>query len=594
MSRGNHRLVPLALFTAPLLGCPTDDADGGADEVGITDTGIGDEFCADPAPPPAESYAGRTTLNITILAADTLALCEDIPDGPDGVFKLPDGFEFGDIRVLIEHPAETNDGPLPEDRFPLMVFEHGTGQITGGYGHIWDRLVRNGIIVANIDGSLSASAGYRGARMVCVTRWLAEVWDQRDALNCDLAIAGHSSGGEATLLATRHLGENPDLPESQFTHQLTIAMASRQADIDRFIVASQSVPFVLFQGSIDNDVPGGAIRNYDFISPEELGIEGAAEKYLLWMYDVEHEAFGGGASQMGDNTKVSQAEVYAEITEAEAEVKGATIATEYFDAATGHFLLGRNEDRAVLRGEEIPDVVALNSAWWDYLPANPDDRPMIFASFVPAADERIVVDLMNRISLGQVTPSSEDLAVEIGGFAVPEVAVSQDWADGFVSGGVGHTTQVMQVLWQDENGSVSWNVAPLDLADATHLSFRVANTTDVDAECVVNEPLVPDLAFSVELRSEMDQSKMFGELGLIPVQDYYIVAAALGLGDFCSRRTFMRTVRIPLSEYCPEIEPGEVSELTMRFGPNFGSSSGRILLDTVEFQADPEVSPGCP
>ncbi len=561
-----------------------------------------DGACDEPGPFPAGPFAGRTTKELFLSDAETMALCADIAGGSEGTFKLPDDYVFGDLHVYIEHPAEFDGGPLPDGQFPLLIFEHGTGQITGGYEHIWARIVPNGIVVANIDGPLGSSAGPRGARMACVARWFALEWEHSASLNCDLGIAGQSSGGEGAFLATRYLAEHPLTPEGMFLQRVSIGIAPRQVDSDRYLSADLSVPLVVFQGSIDNDVPGGAIRNYDLMSPEEVGVEGSADKYVLWMYDVEHEAFGGGPFQDGDNVKVSQEEVYAEIPEAEAEKKGAALATEYMDAATGYFLLGRAADRHILIGETVPGSISV-SEWWDYLPANPDGRPMIFSAFEPStqtADRRMVVDTMGRVALGQITPSSEGLPVFVSGFAAPATAVQQDWADVFTGdpGGRGHTTQVLQIAWQDEDGEVAWDVSALDLSEATHLSFRVANAIDVVGEdtgmCVENESPVMDLRFTVEMESEIGERVGYDELGLIPVQDYYSVVDAYEQSKFCSHRTFMRTVRIPLSTFCPAIHPQQISILRMRFGPSFGSVEGRILLDTVEFQDDPSTPPGCP
>lgn len=39
---------------------------------------------------------------------------------------------------------------------------------------------------------------------------------------------------------------------------------------------------------------------------------------------------------------------------------------------------------------------------------------------------------------------------------------------------------------------------------------------------------------------------------------------------------------------------GEVSRVVLRFGPRFGSPAGRVMLDTLEFQVEPGVDPGCP
>ncbi|WP_181233756.1 hypothetical protein [Enhygromyxa salina] len=564
-----------------------------------------DGACDEPGPPPFGPFAGRTTEELFLSDAEAMALCADIAEGPEGTFKLSDDYVFGDLHIYIEHPAEFDGGPLPDGQFPLLIFEHGTGQITGGYQHIWGRIVPNGIVVANIDGPLGSNAASRGARMACIARWFALEWEHSASLNCDLGIAGQSSGGEGAFLATRYLAEHPLSPEGMFRQRVAIGIAPRQVDGDRYLSADLSVPLVVFQGSIDNDVPGGAIRNYDLMSPEELGIEGSADKYVLWMYDVEHEAFGGGPLQDGNNVKVSQEEVYAGIPEAEAEKKGAALAAEYMDAATGYFLLGRSADRDVLTGEIVPGPV-LVSEWWDYLPANPDGRPMIFSAFAPSTkttDRRIVVDTMGRVALGQITPSSEGLPVVVSGFAAPVTAVQQDWADVFTGdpGNRGHTTQVLQIAWQDEDGDVAWDVSALDLSEATHLSFRVANAIDVvevdtgmGAECVENESPVMDLRFTIEMESGSGEMVAFDELGLIPAQDYYSVMDAYGQSRFCSHRTFMKTVRIPLSEFCPTINPRQISVLRMHFGPSFGSVDGRIILDTVEFQDDPSTPPGCP
>jgi hypothetical protein len=382
-----------------LTACPPPGG-GGESNGSETDTGIEIGFCEGSLGPPDGTFAKRVTQPVEISEGVTEALCADILDLE--AFGVPETHVFGVINIDLERPAFDDDS-WPNDHFPVMVFVHGNRQLANSYDHLWDATVPQGLVVANIQSTFTSSPGIRAAEMLCVTRWLTSIWDEREEhLNCDLALAGHSNGGHAAQIVAKHLADNPNDPAALFSPKLLLGLAPKSADNDEFLVPAEAPPAVNLQGSIDNDVPGGALINYDLNGPEELGVADTPEKYVIWAYDVEHDAFGGGPSTINDaNANVSIGEFYGEILETEAEMKGQTFAAEYVRGAVLHFLLGDDgeETLSLLRGESIPDSLAGETQWWDYLPSNPDGRAMIFSSFIPSLrddpNSRVLVDTMS-------------------------------------------------------------------------------------------------------------------------------------------------------------------------------------------------------
>lgn len=359
-TRTNTTAALVAILLATV-GCPGDD-NGLGDEGTDTTTDTGEtggeefEFCEDPSSPPAGPFI-RGSLTEIIPASTIGQICDDL----NVTYDLDETVQLGDesITVLLEYPAQDGSGTWVDGLFPVLVFSHGTSQSELLYNHIWDRIVvERGAVVANIDALDAAVGKERAARLVCVTRWLATTWDEREQhLNCDVALGGHSSGGRALYVADRQLHADEDDAANLFDRKLLLALAPGKVDVDEFLIPEQATPTVIISGSIDNDVSGTPISNYDIVAPEELGIEGAPDKYLIWAYDVEHDSFGGGTTLEG--------EFYDELTPGEAALKGRTVATEYADAAIQRFFLGEEAALPTLRGESIPTSLSSEQGWWD-------------------------------------------------------------------------------------------------------------------------------------------------------------------------------------------------------------------------------------
>jgi hypothetical protein len=605
----NEPIVVLHLASVTwLAACPGPGDEGLVDdEIGETggtevETGDGDGEGCHSDLPPLGPFQSAVEFTEDIDAPETATLCPDV-----GLLLGIENFSVGPLSLQIIRPGDEN-GEWPQGRFPLLAFAHGNGQLASGYEHLWMDIVPRGIVVMNLADvglNLDSEPERRAARMLCALRWMQTQWPEAEQrLGCSLGLAGHSNGAHGTYLVAKHLVGHPEDPAASMDLAVLIGLAPKSVGTMDFFPAELAPPYVALQGSIDNDVPGGAIRTYDIHTPEEEGIGGTPDKYLIWAYDVEHDAFGGGDSFPSDsNTKVSATEVYPGITEAEAEEKGRVFATQYVSAAVRRFLLGDVSARQVLRGEVIPKELT-PTQWWDYLPANPDGRPMIFTSFVPSLrtspTSRFPIDLMTRNTLGSVSPSSEGRAVSVEGFASSD-AVIQGWSNDLILDDR-HLAQSLRIQWSEgDDGSVAWDLRGLPLSQYTHLSLRVANATNVigmpspNAACMVLPPFVPAMAFDVEFEGLDQASELLPitDYGFLPAQDFLVVDSA-GFGiPTCFNSTFMQTVRIPLGDVCEDLELDQILALRLRFGAAHGNAEGQILLDSLELHRDPELPAPC-
>lgn len=290
-------------------------------------------------------------------------------------------------------------------RKPLLVFQHGANQNADEYCHIFAPLARQGFLVASIDTPQVPSAEHLAAQVLCTARWFASEWPERNEhLNCDLAFMGHSRGGLGAALASRLRSMSPGDPTELFDLKAIVSIAPNSPS--NGFSPQESAPFLALHGGRDEDNIGGAVTLFDALSPEDSN-EPTFDKIVVWGYDIDHDAFGGGGN------------VENQTPDGDMVAKGNAIATEYIVPFLRWKMLNEEvvQARRLLAGEVFPGVIEETTSWWKYLSAF-IDSPLVFTAFTVdqrGGETRYLIDTMDRsapqaISPGQ--PSGATVTVE--------------------------------------------------------------------------------------------------------------------------------------------------------------------------------------
>lgn len=238
--------------------------------------------------------------------ADTGGLCDDLMSGP-GALTTGEAWE-----ILIFRPG-LEGGTWPDGKWPLVVFQHGNGQVggkLGEYDHLFRALAAEGFVVTSIDTPVLDSPERRASHVLCTTRWLTTLWAERDRLDCRLGLVGHSNGGAATVRAAQLL-EDEGIPVSQLDLRALVGIASRNP-IDG-IEGDNAPHYLSLQSATDEQVLGGGVVTYDRIAPESTFAPSDPGKAMVWAYHVDHDAFGGGGTIENVAPLATQAEMVAKV-----------------------------------------------------------------------------------------------------------------------------------------------------------------------------------------------------------------------------------------------------------------------------------------
>lgn len=375
------RWLCVAVVLAVPLGCP-DGPPGGDGDAGTTATGTDATT--------ETTTAATTTTTATDSGGDTattggeggtidcpnvkdplplgtyphVSTPEEIPVEVDGLCEDVIEMNPGEVvEIELRHPAVAQDGTWPDERLPLLIFTHGAQQSFDAYEHLLPPLAAEGFVVANIIGDPNSGAARRAAEIICVNRFFATTWPERnDHLNCDVAFMGHSNGGRGAIRAAWLIASAPEAPENQMTRVALVGIAPAPVD-EEVLVGPAGVMALSVQGSRDEQVPGGALKNYDRASPEQDFTVSDPGKAVVWAYHVEHDAFGGGG--------VLEANNFPPLDNATMRAKGEAIAVGYVVPFLRYAVLGEDGGlRDYFTGSAFPPEVQVAS-WWNYLPGNP-------------------------------------------------------------------------------------------------------------------------------------------------------------------------------------------------------------------------------
>jgi hypothetical protein len=651
----SHRSRSCALVIAVLVvGCPRDDArDTGAvdsESASDSETGAGDgdgddDKVGEPTCPASvrgryDVFAEPVLTPAKIPPKDLDAICKPAEDAFGLSVEWSNQDEFVDL--IIYRPALSDSSDWPPGRFPVVFHHHGQGQDGAEYEHIAKAVVNDGAIFVSVAGIKTMEPDKRALIDICMLRWFFTTKDWNGTtdgtaglaqLDGNVVIMGHSNGGEAAHIVAEWFEEQPwahdeTAPEHDMRLCGVIGIAPRGAELDNApfstdqgpgidIAGEATVPYLTIEGSLDNDVPGGSLWNGSHSGFDELHTPTDAAKISVWVYDAEHDSFGGGGA-------IAKGDTRGALKMSEQRARGEFVAQTWIDAFVRRFLFGDLASEAILFGHELPEGLDVPK-WWDYHPAYVGE-PLVFLGVEPhqspAEGEqgvRVIVDTMCRWSeVGTCTPGAIDNGHSTSSeghdfFAAnwPANSLRSDFASSLAKSQGNYSSYYTFALRADFTApgagsdpierTIAWDVSSYSLADASTFSFRAASVDDVDypgpgkgcspvdgdSADAVGFDVIFVSATGLEVRVDVS------DYTRLAAPDIFEITGALGNLE-CPVSHFLQTVTIPLDEVlCDAFPPEDLREVRFVFDRTEGLPGRAVLLDTVEFHRELSGPPPC-
>lgn len=573
-----------------------------SDTSGTTDPGLDEcgqayplptrEFAlADETPAPAQVSLIRDCSGLGVLSDD--------PKDLRKLFPIVDDFE-----IYVYHPTIPNEEGWPMVKLPSVIFSPGAGQYTTDmndaplYLPLIKALTQSGFVVfaiqppENFRGA-TWTVAQRAAAIGCTAAWTYRSWLEKDnnRLNCDIVVAGHSRGGEAAYLAAASIHSSLlDLGRLILRGVFALAPRSNQASLDEIptgpVSGEMVVPYLGLHGGNDEDVRSGPTRAFEIYGSEDSTPLPTHDKFLLWVYDAPHNVWGGTTvpSDLADERE--KAELIEEIY-IPAFLRWQFLAPG--DSADKDLFINlvRNGSSA----SDFPTELDELDFWDDSSPEyqDLDERPLIFGNFTPGLKgdpaARIIVDTMKRPGFDQacnpLSLSTLGENVSFSGLSNTQVCLGRTIEliqMPKMNEDEHQSTSAMRVRWggTEAGGSVRW-VVNRDLTKYSHVSFRLGQIFGKS----------PDSSSTIRFGLETAPSgQVFAvDVPIIPQSNEEVNEATTMTGHVVD---FMRTVRMPLSQFCDlGADVSQIDAIVIDF-PGGGNDSRSVLLDSIEFSRPTE------
>lgn len=523
----------------------------------------------------------------------------------------------GKYQGKVYLPTDDNGAPLAGD-YPLLLFVHGNRQYYDTYDDWMEHIASNGIAVVSVENGKENSVINRAQLQLCALRLIRknqlevtpELQNYTLAQNLDfdrLILGGHSRGGNATVVAANLLRKLVlDAVELPATVRSVIALAPANKCADLLVSGNinsvcgslvaygdQLVPttpflggqeglddgevseiilgfgsqlefdaarsFLAVQGSRDDDVDGQGLQLYDLVGTETPTDPSYLRKAMVWVYDVEHNRFGGHYEDPSFGL-----------------TRGHTIARAYIGGFARWHTLADEFMGQYFRTQDQPACLA-DPGLCDLDQFNP---PEVFTQFSEGT-----LDLGGRLVVHDFETAAGGIS-DNGKLQFSQSALrTWDWANGLSTGSDMRTDGLLVEWDQGGFGVVTMEFPLLDVTDYDYISLRIARDNHAEPPgCLpVNPgPLPARVILGSEGQGGIVTTKM------ISVLEYAEIMSPDIENDACSARRYFQTVRIPL----PLFEAGAVDlESIVRIGVQFdpGLDLERAAIDSVEFVRDPDL-----
>ncbi len=485
--------------------------------------------------------------------------------------NIPDDATF-DVSLVV-CPGE--DGCVKDSNFPLVVWGNASGGTHNYYGYLQSLLARAGI--ASFSVQLGDKRPFeKAAMLVCWHRLIRTHWEHADGLADAYAFGGHSSSGAGAGLAAVFVNSLSN-PTDRADSLRTITSVSPNPysffDVDfgfsKGVLTGAQLPAALNIGHAfesDRSTVNQALKNYDWLG-REVPAAGAKtmRRASIWTYgfddglDESHFVWGGKPDPGGHLGGGGP--------------QGRALGSAYIGGFLRWQLADEDEMAPLFRSDFFTPTI---SAF--YQPGSPDIFQQYSEGYLDLG-RRLVVDAFE----GEDDINELGEVVDYDGFDLSNVGEANDVSSP-------HSqflpTGLVRLRWS-QPGVVSETFGgPLNLQSYSHVSLRVGIpfVTDELGECA------PLNSSDIEIRVTLadDQSNeptvMASDFGRLANADFATSATLNNPkvpGQDCYAANFMRTIRIPMSEFCQSgFDVTAATELRVELSD---ATPGEILLDSLEF-----------
>jgi hypothetical protein len=500
-------------------------------------------------------------------------------------WNLGDG--VGSVAGRVYWPNSCDGTGAPSGVFPLVLIAHGDGHSYLDYGYLGRHLALNGFIVASIDAGQGLSNVERAKRIRTYLSFLRYSWTYKNQVANNIALLGHSRGGEAVLTAARKL-----VLDWGYDHDINALLSLAPTDSDQdggtegleSLDASDCPALLVMYGSLDEDVSGYCTEGSDpfcginptaplgtgfslydraggeYSTEAVFALDDAVTKSMLFVERADHNRWRDPCTNPGfglPSLTPLSCDEHHELLEA------------YANAFFRWQLRGQSAYEPYFTGGWLPDVAR-------------EQDIRVLTQFSQGQGRRVIdnfqAGVWNQATLGTITHDPQVVVVKKGTLF--------DYGNHTIP----HDTQGMILRWSTNpfviEPWIRWTIPAgggLFVADYRDFSgFQALSLRAGQIDDAASNPAGAPQNFFVRLRdgdgvwSPKVWVDAFTDLSY-PHQ----AQVSLGFGSLKKTpKSSLRTARIPL-EYFSGIDLDEVVDVELVFGDN-AHLQGEIVIDSLE------------
>ena len=492
----------------------------------------------------------------------------------------------GAVQGRVYWPDNCDGDPDPAfGTHPLVVIVHGDGHSYTDYTYLARHLAFNGYIVASVDGGQEKTNVERAERVNTYLNFLFDHWEYRTSIANNIALMGHSRGGEAVLTTARKLNEWG----TPYDVNAVIALAPTDSDGNggteglESLSSSDSESLLVIYGSMDEDVAGYCT---DGNAPDCGIVPGAPQRTGFSIYDRA----GGEYSTEGiflAGTAITKAMLFVDRADHNRWREGCIDPNpfaihkplgcdEHHDILRGYVnaflhwqLDGDDEYKPFFTGEWMPPTVRAHGVQIAQQYSERGGRRVIDNFESGAWNDGTLSTVQNDL---QVTVVKKGSLYDYGNHTIPHDT------NGMILRWSGHPFAVDPFVRWTVNAGSGFGVGPYrDFSGKSTLSVRLGQ---VDGGFGNNEGETT----TVWARLRDGQGNVSPNVWLDAFTDLSYPHQSVVLTPLLftkeTAKSSMRTARVPL-EYFTGVDLSDVVDIELVFGDN-GDLQGEIVIDNLE------------
>lgn len=453
---------------------------------------------------------------------------------------------FGESGARIFRPALADCSTWPPGKFPLVVITHGAGFAYDDYTYLASYLAENGFVAAMLyDADTTVGKPDEVADdILALLSEIAGAWIGL-ALNGDLALLGHSRGGEGVVRAAERFHDEGWLGDLRAVVSL--------APTDRHLLspnAAQVPAFLVMTGSNDTDVVGH--------SPAVVPLSGGGTGLAL--YDrseglrAQIHLFGGIHHGFADTLGLLP-DYGAEIALADQR----TVSRTYVNAFL-RWQFFKDPYRQLFTGSTTSATVDATGVTFNTQFDDPDASVVLSRFDNGVYGDGSVLDCLAVSGLDHDYTALWSHPVEAHDFP----------------GSIAHDTQGMAIRWEHA-GSLALCLDDFDASSLDYLSFRIGQAYD----SLHNDGAPLDLTIELSDADGAHDEVDLTNFATVAYPHEFVSGDKVESPGTAVNTNYtksaMQTVRIPLTAFA--VDPQHLEEIRFVFGG--GSPTGEIVLDDL-------------